>query len=235
MKKLCVYIGISVLTLSCSNKPEVAQPIGEDVTLSNEVEETETRILPSWSDGRHRDRILDFVARVTDTSSLEFVEPEERIAVFDNDGTLWSEQPMYFQLYFALDRAELLGIEHPEEALEGGSGPLLDLIAWTHTAMTAREFAGLVTAWLDTAKHPETNKPFTDMVYQPMLELLDYLLGGCPDLDVRSFVPLRGNPGFRNSGISISGGKEHKVASVSLWCKHVLLKSLVPPDETIVK
>ena len=176
MKKITLslsLLALSAILIQCTPaQPETQEAVAETVV---EEQAEDSRILPSWNDGRHRDRILDFVARVTDTSSVEYVAPDQRFAVFDNDGTLWSEQPIYFQLYFALDRAELLGIEHPEVALEGGYGPLLDLFALTHTAMTAREFDGIVTAWLDTAKHPETNKHFTDMVYQPMLELLDYL------------------------------------------------------------
>jgi hypothetical protein len=147
--------------------------------------------LPSWNDGKPRQSIIDFVTRVTTPGSADFVPPAERIATFDNDGTLWAEQPMYFQLFFALDRVKALAPQHPEwkdkepfasllrgdvkGALAGGEHAMLEIVMATHAGMTTEEFEMIVKAWLATAKHPTTGRPFTEMVYQPMLELLTYL------------------------------------------------------------
>ncbi len=151
----------------------------------------QTDPLPSWNEGAAKQSIVDFVARVTDEAGPDFVPASERIATFDNDGTLWAEQPMYFQLFFAIDRVKALASEHPEwtteqpfkAVLEGdmealaaaGEHGLLELVMATHAGMTTEEFEGIVLEWLVTAKHPKTNRPFTEMVYQPMLELLEYL------------------------------------------------------------
>jgi phosphoglycolate phosphatase-like HAD superfamily hydrolase len=147
--------------------------------------------LPSWNEGASKQSIVDFVTRVTDPASPDFVTEPERIATFDNDGTLWAEQPMYFQLLFAIDRVKAMAPEHPEwttqqpfkavldgdmEALAaGGEHGLLELGMATHGGMTTVEFEAIVRNWLATAKHPTTDRPYTEMVYQPMLELLDYL------------------------------------------------------------
>ena len=147
--------------------------------------------LPSWNDGASKSAIIDFVSRVTNKDSLEFVPPAERIAVFDNDGTLWCEQPMYFQLLFALDRVKAMAAQHPEwETTEpfksaladdlsgiaaGGKESLAEILAVSHANMTTEEFSQSVRKWLRTARHPQTAKRYTSMVYQPMLELLAYL------------------------------------------------------------
>jgi phosphoserine phosphatase len=147
--------------------------------------------LPSWSDGTARQRVLDFVTRVTDPAGASFVPPAERIAVFDNDGTLWSEQPAYFQLLFALDRVKALAPQHPEwkteepfasllegdvkGALAGGEHALMQIIMATHAGMTTEQFGAVVEEWLATARHPVTGRRYTEMVYQPMLELLALL------------------------------------------------------------
>jgi phosphoglycolate phosphatase-like HAD superfamily hydrolase len=147
--------------------------------------------LPSWNEGKAKQAIIDFVEKVTTTGSKNFVPPSERIATFDNDGTLWAEQPMYFQFYFALDRVKALAPKHPEwqtkepfasllkgdakTALAGGDRALLDIIEATHAGMTTDEFDKIVDAWITTARHPETKRLYTDMVYQPMLEVLSYL------------------------------------------------------------
>ncbi|MGD2137874.1 MAG: HAD family hydrolase [Gammaproteobacteria bacterium] len=147
--------------------------------------------LPSWKDTASKLAIVSFVEEVSTTGSTGFVTPAERIAVFDNDGTLWSEQPMYFQLAFALDRVKSLAPQHPEwkqeqpfkavlegdlkTVLSGGEHALLELVMATHAGTTTDEFEQIVRDWLDSARHPESGKPYTDMVYQPMLELLAYL------------------------------------------------------------
>src|SRR5688572_19582472 len=147
--------------------------------------------LASWNTGPAKTAILDFVRKVTQHGSPNFVPPAERIAVFDNDGTLWSEQPIYFQLAFALDRVKALAPQHPEwkttqpfkAVLDGdmqavvasGQKGVLELVMATHTGMTTDEFTKTVSDWVVTARHPRFNRPYTDLVFQPMLELLAYL------------------------------------------------------------
>jgi len=147
--------------------------------------------LPSWNDTATKKFIVAFVERATKEGSADFVPANERIAVFDNDGTLWAEQPMYFQAFFVFDRIKALAPEHPEwkekepfasvlkgdmkVALAGGEHALLEMVMATHAGMTTEEFSKVVSDWIATAKHPKTGKLFTEMVYQPMLELLAYL------------------------------------------------------------
>jgi phosphoserine phosphatase len=147
--------------------------------------------LPSWNEGPAKAAINSFVEKVTSPGSPDLIPPAERIAVFDNDGTLWSEQPMYFQLFFALDRIKALAPQHPEwkdkepfasllkgdvkAALAGGEHALMEIVMATHAGLTTEEFEKVVTDWISTAKHPKTGKLYSEMVYQPMLELLAYL------------------------------------------------------------
>ena len=147
--------------------------------------------LTSWNDTATKESIVAFVDKVTEVGSPDFVPAAERIATFDNDGTLWPEQPMYFQLIFAVDRVKALAPKHPEwktqepfasvlkgdmkAVLAGGEEALLKLIMATHAGMTTDEFSKIVSDWIATAKHPKTGRPYTEMVYQPMLELLAYL------------------------------------------------------------
>jgi phosphoglycolate phosphatase-like HAD superfamily hydrolase len=147
--------------------------------------------LPSWNDGQAKQAITSFVAKVTKPGTSDFVPVAERIAVFDNDGTLWAEQPLYFQFFFAIDRVKALSPQHPQwqdkepfaallkgdlkAALAGGERAMVEIIAATHANLTTEEFEGVVKNWLATAKHPKTGRPYTQMVYQPMLELLAYL------------------------------------------------------------
>jgi phosphoglycolate phosphatase-like HAD superfamily hydrolase len=147
--------------------------------------------LPSWNDGPAKARIVRFVESVTDPKSREFVPSAERIAVFDNDGTLWSEQPMYFQLAFILDRVKALAPQHPEwrttepfkSALAGdmagvaatGEHGLVAMMSATHAGMTTEEFARIVSDWLATARHPRFDRPYTSLTFAPMRELLGYL------------------------------------------------------------
>lgn len=147
--------------------------------------------MPSWADCDARHSIIDFVDRVTTPGSKEFVPEAERVAVFDNDGTLWAEQPMYFQFLFAVDRVKALAPQHPEwtttepfasllkgdlkAALAGGEHAILEIIMATHAGMTTDQFESVVREWIAVARHPVSKRPFTEMVYQPMLELLSYL------------------------------------------------------------
>jgi phosphoglycolate phosphatase-like HAD superfamily hydrolase len=147
--------------------------------------------LPSWNDTGTKKAILAFVDKVTAKHSTEFVPASERIAVFDNDGTLWSEQPMYVELAFTLDRVKAMAPDHPEwkakqpfkavleddhkTLAEAGEKGMIELFVATHSGMTTDEFAKSVTDWLATAKHPKYKRPYTQCVYQPMLELLKFL------------------------------------------------------------
>ncbi len=147
--------------------------------------------LPSWNDTDAKDRIIDFIDMVTATESTKFVPTGDRIAVFDNDGTLWAEQPAYFQLLFAIDQLGEMAAEDPSilstDALKaaaegdmkalmaGGKEALLEVIKITHSGMSVNEFQADVTTWIATAKHPTTGLGFNQMTYQPMLELLRYL------------------------------------------------------------
>ena len=147
--------------------------------------------LPSWTNGSAKQRIVDFVHSVTDSGGSDFVPANKRIATFDNDGTLWSEKPTYFQLTFIMDRVRSMSADHPEwkttqpfqAVLENdmnaikaaGEHGLLELAMATHAGMTTDEFEAIVKEWLKTARHPKTGQPYNSMIYQPMLELLDYL------------------------------------------------------------
>ena len=147
--------------------------------------------LPSWQDSKTKAALITFVEKTTKQGSADYIPPEERIAVFDNDGTLWSEQPSYVQLTFAIDRVKALAPQHPDwlnkqpfkAVLEGdrkalseaGDKGLIEIIAATHAGMSPEEFHQIVLDWMKTARHPKTGRPYTEMVYQPMLEVLSYL------------------------------------------------------------
>jgi phosphoglycolate phosphatase-like HAD superfamily hydrolase len=147
--------------------------------------------LQSWNESASKKAVLDFVARVTTPGTPDFVPVADRVAVFDNDGTLWSEQPMYFQMAFSLDRVKALAPTHPEwkttepfksvieddikAALSGGERALMAIAAASHARVTTDEYSAAVAMWLATAKHPRFQRPYTDLVYQPMLDVLDYL------------------------------------------------------------
>jgi hypothetical protein len=169
----------------------LAQTKADDLPASQAGQIPVTDPLPSWQDTAPKRAIFDFVARVTRQGSPDFVPEAERIATFDNDGTLWAEQPMYFQLLFALYRVKVLAPKHPEwataepfasllkgdvkGALAGGEPALMKIVVETHTGMTDAEFNQIVRDWIATAKHPITGHLYTEMVYQPMLELTAYL------------------------------------------------------------
>jgi phosphoserine phosphatase len=160
----------------------------------------QTDPLPSWNDTATKKAIVTFVEKVTKQDSPDFVPPAERIATFDNDGTLWAEKPMYFQLFFALDRVKALAPKHPEwknkepfasllrgdmkTALKGGEKEALEIVMATHAGMTTMEFEKIVKEWIAKARHPQTKRLYTEMVYQPMLELLAYLRAN----DFKTFI-----------------------------------------------
>ncbi|ADJ24736.1 nonspecific acid phosphatase precursor [Hyphomicrobium denitrificans ATCC 51888] len=147
--------------------------------------------LPSWNDGATKQAIIDFVVRVTKDGSADFVPEAQRVAAFDNDGTLWAEQPMYVQALFVADRVKTLASQHPEwtskepfaSLLKGdatgvaasGESGIAELMAITHAGMSTDEFAVIVSDWIATARHPKTGRLYTEMIYQPMIELLAYL------------------------------------------------------------
>jgi phosphoglycolate phosphatase-like HAD superfamily hydrolase len=188
-------IAALVLTLSCAQPaPPPAAPAESPPpapAAATAVAQKPAAVLPSWNEGAAKKAILDFVARVTTDGSPDFVPEPERVATFDNDGTLWSEQPIYIQLAFALDRVKELAPQHPawktkepfksilagdlKTALAGGGEAIGELMAATHTGMTTDEFEAIVTRWFETAQHPKYQRPYTECVYQPMLELLAYL------------------------------------------------------------
>jgi hypothetical protein len=152
---------------------------------------SEKSVLPSWNAGSVKNAILEFVKETTEQNSPNYLKSSERIAVFDNDGTLWTEQPVYFQLQFALDRIKAMAPEHPEwqhtqpykSMLEGdtqavlasGMHGLLEIVMASHAGMNTDEFEQIVKEWITTARYPKTNRLYKEMVFQPMLELLDYL------------------------------------------------------------
>lgn len=147
--------------------------------------------LPSWNDGPAKQSIIDFVVRVTKSGDAEYVPEARRVAVFDNDGTLWAEQPIYFQVAYAMDEIKKMSGSHPEwkdkqpfkAVLDGdhkalaaaGEHGLLEIMAATHSGMTTDTYNKSVVEWLRDARHPRFDRPYTDLVYQPMLEVLSYL------------------------------------------------------------
>ena len=162
-----------------------------DATAAEQAAAIQIDPLPSWNDGEVKQAIVSYVQGVTNPESDTFIPVADRIATFDNDGCLWSEQPAYFQLFFAIDRVKALASDHPEwkeeqpfkAVLENdmktlasfGEHGLLEIVMATHAGNTVDEFEQIVKDWLAVAKHPRFDRPFTDLVYQPMLELLGYL------------------------------------------------------------
>jgi phosphoserine phosphatase len=181
--------------------------------------------LPSWREGINKKAIIDFVESVTSNGSPDYIQPMDRIAVFDNDGTLWSEKPFYFQMIFALERVKALADSHPEwqetqpfkaileddleTFLSGGMKALLEVLWATHGNTTSDEFEGIVKEWITSARHPSTGRLYTEMIFQPMLELLAYLQA----------------KGFRNYIVS-GGGIEF----MRTWVEDVYH---IPPEQVI--
>lgn len=192
---LVSFLLLFILFTGCKKTTETLatpdQKAGEASSMSAEVADVAIDHLPSWNDTKAKQNILTYVNEVTDETNANFIPVEERIAVFDNDGTLWSEQPAYFQLFFAIDRVKAMASEHPEwknkqpfkavlendmkALMDSGEKGLAQLIMTTHAGTTTEEFETIVQEWIKTAKHPTKNVGFDQLVYQPMLELLDYL------------------------------------------------------------
>ncbi|MEA1919048.1 MAG: HAD family hydrolase [Campylobacterota bacterium] len=188
--------------------------------------------LESWNDSVSKKNIVKYVKSVTNRHSLDFIPVQDRIAVFDNDGTLWSEKPVYFQLYFAMDRVKELAPQHPEwktqepfksvladdmnGVMKSGVPGLLKIVNATHSGMDVESFQSMVRTWLEKAKHPTLNRPYTELIFQPMMEVISYLKendfkvyivsGGGIDF-MRSFIPeVYGIPAEQIIG---STGKTH--------------------------
>ncbi|MCK5857271.1 MAG: haloacid dehalogenase-like hydrolase [Bacteroidales bacterium] len=182
MKNISLFI-IIILFVSCTQN--------ETKETLNNVAVENSDPLPSWNEGTTKTAIIDYVNDVTNSESPNFIEIKNRIATFDNDGNLWSEQPAYFQLFFAMDRIKELAAEHPEwqneqpykavldndmeELAKQGEHGLVKLVIATHTGSTTNEFYAIVKEWISNAKHPTKNVAYNKMVFQPMLELLQYL------------------------------------------------------------
>jgi len=178
---LLVFSFFISCTPGTENKPEVTEQLPEE----------KTDPLPSWNDGEVKNSIITYVEDITNDASTNFIEVPSRIATFDNDGTLWSEHPIYFQLYFLIDRIKEMAPDHPEwknkqpykaildkdmEALKKqGMKGLMELLMTTHAGMTSAEFEQIITDWIFTSQHPTKNRPFIDLIFQPMLELINYL------------------------------------------------------------
>ena len=186
MKKYVILFLVTVLfvTVACKN--------GNSSTISSEnVIEQKLDPLPSWNEGKTKASIRAYVKDVTNSMSENFIPISERIATFDNDGNLWAEQPLYFQLYFAIDMVKKMSVDHPEwkdkqpfkavlendmeELAKQGEHGLIKLVMATHSGNTTEEFESDVKEWIKKAKHPTKNVGFDELVYQPMLELLQYL------------------------------------------------------------
>ena len=212
MKKVTPLILAIIFLYSCTQ-------------LQEQQKTTQTDPLPSWNDGNTKQAIIDYVMDVTNRESENFIPVSDRIATFDNDGNLWSEQPAYFQLLFAMDRIKALAPDHPEwetqqpfkavlendmkELGKYGVHGILELAMASHADMTTEEFETIVKKWLATSKHPRFDKPFTDLVYQPMLELLQFLR----DNDFKTFI--------------VSGGG---IEFMRPWVEEVYG---IPPDQVV--
>ncbi|MEN8799305.1 MAG: HAD family hydrolase [Flavobacteriaceae bacterium] len=201
LRNFFIVLLFSGYYISCKQGTEMGEaPTATEIQVSDP--------LPSWNKGATKEAIVNFVEKVTNPDSAEFVAVEDRIATFDNDGNLWSEQPLYFQLIFAMERIKAMAEDHPEwkttqpykavieddkEALiASGKKGLLQLVMASHTGMTTEEFNATSAAWLETSKHPRFNEPYHHMVYQPMLELLAYLRAN----DFKTFIVSGGGIDF---------------------------------------
>ena len=189
---LCAALALAGLQLSgCTAPAGPAAPAAQaTVVQAQPAAQPAEQALPSWRDGAARQALLKFVADVTRPGSPTFVPPEARVAVFDNDGTLWSEQPLYFQFFFLLDQVRAAAPQHPEwrnnaafkalmandmNALMANQKQLLGLIATANSGMSVDEYDRTIRDWLSRARHPRFKRPYTELVYQPQLELLSYL------------------------------------------------------------
>jgi hypothetical protein len=201
-----VTISISTLLFSCESKTETSQDTTDNKELSDP--------LPSWNDVTSKNNIIAYVTDVTNSKGENFIPIEDRIATFDNDGNLWSEQPAYFQLFFAIDRVKAMAVDHPEwkeqqafkavlendmnELKKQGEHGLIQLVMATHSGNTVEEFEADVRDWIATAMHPTKKVGYDQLVYQPMLELLNYL----QENDFKTYVVSGGGVDFMRAFVS---------------------------------
>ncbi|WP_315057675.1 HAD family hydrolase [Chryseobacterium indoltheticum] len=199
IKSILLLLFFSFLFLTCKQTNKIEE---------NNYAATIADPLPSWNDSANKKAIIDFVTKTTTEGSADFIPVADRIACFDNDGTLWSEQPMYFQLAFAIDQVKIMAKDHPEwnnkepfkalleddmkKVMNGGEQALFQLVAASHAGMSTEEFDKNVADWIKTAKHPKTGKPYNEMVFQPMIELLHYL----QSKDYKTFIVSGGGIDF---------------------------------------
>jgi hypothetical protein len=211
------FIVVIVFAFTACNAPNNKGSQGDSSYVA-----TDTSIhpdpLPSWNEGAVKKGLLDFVAKTTKAGSPDFIQPDDRIATFDNDGTLWSEQPLYFQFLFSFARIKQMAPQHPEwktkepfrslltgnmkGVMASGQNGLLAIMGATCGGMTSEEFNKQVSAWADTAVHPITKKKFTEMVYQPMLELLAFLRAN----GYQTFIVSGGDIAFMRAWVQKSYG-----------------------------
>jgi phosphoglycolate phosphatase-like HAD superfamily hydrolase len=192
--RILLAIPLALLIVACRPQPQGTGAVSQGSgTAAAKPGSVSADVLRSWNEGAAKRGIVDFVERVTREGGADFVPAAERIATFDNDGTLWAEKPVPFQLLFAFDRVRALAPQHPEwrtkepfaallngdmaAVVASGEKGILEVMAVTHTGMTTEEFSQSVQEWIATARHPQTRRLYTEMVYQPMLELLTYLRG----------------------------------------------------------
>jgi len=197
--------------------------------------------LPSWQNGKTKKAIMDFVIKTTTEGSADFIPVIDRIATFDNDGTLWSEQPIYFQLAFAIDRIKASAAEHPEwknnqpfkallegdltTALAGGEHAILEIVMASHAGITTEEFTKTVHDWISSATHPTSGKKYIDMIYQPMIELIHYL----KDNEYKTFIVSGGGVDFMRVWVeNVYGIPSHMVVGSSGLVKYQQDKNGTP-------
>ena len=202
-----LFVLLAFLIYSCDTEKQNIQRDNSPVNSRQDP-------LPSWNEGKTKSAIIAFVNQVTDKSSTNFIPEKDRIATFDNDGNLWSEQPAYFQLFFAIDRVKAMADQHPEwkneqpfkavldnnmeELAKQGEHGLLKLVMATHAGNTTEEFKTDVQKWIQTAKHPQKNVTYDKLVYQPMLELLQYLRAN----DFKTYVVSGGGVDFMRAFVT---------------------------------
>jgi len=231
MKKINFILTLVLVTLiavSCKNETTV--------TAADEKQKTEvTDPLPSWNEGDTKNAIMKYVGEVTTEGSANFIPITDRIATFDNDGNLWSEQPAYFQLFFAIDRIKALASEHPEwkttqpyqsvleddmsKLMSFGKHGLIEIIMASHAGNTVDEFEQIVKDWLATAKHPRFKRGYSELVFQPMLELLEYLRAN----DFKTFIVSGGGIEFMRPWVEgVYGIPKDQVVGSSIKTEFVM-------------
>jgi hypothetical protein len=231
--KIKTYLSVLIITASTVILCSCNQQKTKTESSASVIDSATADPLPSWNEGSVRQAIIDFVERTTKKGGVDFVPVTDRIACFDNDGTLWTEMPLPFQLLFAIDRVKAMAPQHPEwkikqpfkgilegdlkTAFEGGEKPLGELIMMTHSGMTTDQFDKTVKDWMATATHQKTGKHYNEMVYQPMLELLKYLRAN----DYKTFIVSGGGIDFmRVWAEDVYGVPPYQVVGSSIKVKY---------------